>query len=201
MADLDRIRRFSLSTALVLLTLSIAGVALEPDARISPMGFPLRLTRPNLLPIGIAVAVFYGMVRFYYYGIMLGTSPYRKRRDILDSLYAEGAGSGKRVPLYFGPTKFRTTPWHWDRERVESRAAEIPSSFPKFAGARVSATVVSDTFTDENGEPCSSYAVELQIPVRCRIAALVQDLDYAAPVWFTFLALLLFVFQLSRTAA
>lgn len=199
MAELERLRRFSLSMALILLTLAIAGVTLEPGARISPLGFPLQLARPDLLPIGIAVAAFYGMIRFLYYGVMLGTSPYRKRRDILDSLYAEGKGPGKNVRSYFGPTRFTTTPRHWDRDRVERQAAEIPNSFPKFAGARVSVTVVSDTVADEAGDPLPSHAVELEIPVRCRLAALFQDLDYTAPVWVPLLALLFFAAQITRT--
>lgn len=183
--------------ALVLVTLTVAGATLEPDARVLPLGLPLRLSRPEFLPVGLALGTVYGMLRFYYYGIMLATSPYRKRRDILDSLYPEGAGPGERAPLYFGPTRFRTTPWHWDRDRVGRQAEEFPKAFPKFAGARVSANVVSDTFFDERGQPDVSHAVELVIPVRCRIAAVLQDLDYTAPVWAPLIAVMFFMWQLA----
>jgi hypothetical protein len=42
---------------------------------------------------------------------------------------------------------------------------------------------VSDQFFDDKGELHNSFAVAVTIPVRCRLAALMEDLDYTSPVW------------------
>jgi hypothetical protein len=37
---------------------------------------------------------------------------------------------------------------------------------------------------DQDGDEYISWHVMVTIPLRCRLAALFQDLDHSAPVWF-----------------
>ncbi len=144
------------------------------------------------------MAAAYAALRFYYYAIMLGTSPYRARRDILDKLYADGAPPGSRIPMYFGPSKFTTSPWYQDHGRVEEQAEVLRGAFPKFAGGRVIAEPTSNEGTDEQGETYLSWAVDCRIPVRCRIAGLIEDLDYTIPIWLNLAGLTWFAWQVLR---
>ncbi len=209
---LGRIRRFGLTAGLLLITYVAAGITVEPNAGISAYGVTFRISRPNLLPAGLALASLYGAARFYYYGFMLATSPYRKRRDLIDGLRVHSDEfrqkgktrksviftSGREIAMYWGPQKFSTSPLHYDRELIEKRAAAFDNAFPKFAGARASTQVVAYSSTDEDGEPRSSYCVDVVVPRRCRVAAIFEDIDYAAPVWLNALSLLFFVWSLVR---
>lgn len=210
-ADLGRLRRFALTAALVLLTYELAGINIEPNARISVFGVPFRVSRPDLLPVGLALASLCTAARFYYYGLMLATSPHRRRRDLIDDLtvhsdeFIQPDGSvkigifphGREIPMYWGPRKFSKGPWHWDKALVEKHAAAFDNAFPKFARARAHAKVVTEMFTGPDGEEHPSHSVEVEVPVRCRVAALYEDLDYTAPVWLNTVALLLYVARLT----
>jgi len=196
---LGRLRRFGLAAGLLLITYVAAGVTVDPNTRISAFGVPFSVSRPNLLPVGLALASLYGAVRFYYYGYMLATSPRRKRRDLIDGLLVGGDEYGKpgsKVWMYWGPQKFTVSPWHSDRAVMEKRAGAFKNAFPKFAGARTSTRIVSDTFTSDDGEPHQSFSAEVVVPRRCRVAAVFEDVDYSAPVWLNALALLLFAWTL-----
>jgi hypothetical protein len=210
--DLDKLRRFALATALVLVSYELAGITIEPHALISVLGVPFRVSRPDLLPAGLAVASLCSAARFYYYGLMLGTSPHRRRRDLIDELmvhsdeYIRPDGSpkidpfahGQEIWMYWGPRKFGAKVWRYDREIMEKRAAAFDNAFPKFAGARSSAKVVHEISYNPDGDEYTSYNVEVIVPLRCRIAALFEDIDYTAPVWLNALALLLFVWTVAQ---
>ncbi len=116
-SDLGRLRRFALTAAVLLFTYTVAGIVLEPDAKLTVFGVPFHVARPDLLPIGLACASVWGLVRFYYYGMMLGRSPYRIRRELLDDLLVRPTAveigifpRGDTVPMYFGATTFETSP-------------------------------------------------------------------------------------------
>jgi len=182
--------------ALILVTWAMAGVDLDQPLRVSPFGLPFRIGKPDLLPLGIALAVLYGSLRYYYYAIMLSASPYRRRRDLLDQLRGEDQtlGPSPRPGMYIGPSDFTSTPWRDDYKAVDTLGEEIKASFPKFARARVTAERMRDARLDEEGT--AFYALKMHIPARCRLAALVQDIDYTSPVWFSALALGMWVTSL-----
>ncbi len=192
--DMEKLRRFFLAIALVTITYSVAGISLEPNSGLSLFGLTFRVARPDWLPIGLIIASFYGMISFYYYGFMLKKSPYRVRRDIMDGLDAWEPDfiPGKKVPVYVGPTEFQTSPWHTDREKIEKYVLNFPEAFPKFARARVSAQVLSRQSCDEDGDVYTVYAAKVVIPIRCRLAALFQDVDYSSPIWLNIVALVIF---------
>jgi hypothetical protein len=163
--DLNQLRRFALAMGLLLLTSIIAGVTLDGDLRVSPFGIPFRIARPDLVPLGLALAAVYGLARYYYYGIMLAVSPYRARRDVLDELHAEGARPNAKVGVYLGPTKFSSRVWTDERDKVERLAERLPAVFPKFVGARASARVSGSRHVDEDGDSYVTWGVEAVIPV------------------------------------
>lgn len=188
-AELWRLRRFSLGAGLVLFTWSLAGIALSPEPRITPFGLPLLIAEPRLLPVGLALAAAYGAVRYFYYAISLGPSPFRVRRDLLDRL--RGRSPTQSISRFERPrtylnrlTKLAATPWTSDYMEMEQLAAEFRAAFPKFALARVQAKVKGDTLFDDDGDEHRVYSLDVTIPMRCQLAAMLQDIDYTAPVWF-----------------
>jgi hypothetical protein len=192
--DLERLRRFALTAALILFTYLVADITPAPDTRIPVFGVPFQFGRPDLLPAGFALAAFYGCVKFYYYGMMLTTSPYRARRDALDALTAEWPKSsvrallGKDIYMYFGATTFSFEKAYIDnREEMERRGNELEKLFPKFLRARVKVEIPSRAVweMDQNGEPIfhEICTLNVTIPKRCRLAAFFEDADYTAPVW------------------
>lgn len=191
---IEKLRRFSLVMAMVLLTYSLAGVSLGPDAQVLVAGLALKVSRPALLPIGFVLASLYGLLSYYYYAFMLAVSPYRARRDIIDQLnsWAPNFISGRKVHLYFGPTEFETSAWHTDRKEVERYIEQFPNAFPKFARARASVNLISDRNLNKDGDVYLTYAAKVTIPIRCRVAAIFQDIDYSLPVWINCIALIVF---------
>src|SRR5262245_22392127 len=86
--DLDRLRRFAIGAAVVLILYSLAGVELEQNAKATVFGIPFVIRRRDLLPAGLMLVCVYALVRFYYYGMMLAHSPQRRRKDLLYRSYS-----------------------------------------------------------------------------------------------------------------
>lgn len=187
--DTERLRRFALAVGLILIAYVAAGVELEAGATISVLGLPFVVRTPELLPLGLMLASAYGLVRFFYYGFMLGLSPQQHRKDLLRKLYASGGHGTYEGSVIFGPAKYSTTPSTQDRIAVEAELCEIINAFPKVWRTRVHGTVEPFQTTDENGEIYVLYSAEVKIPVGCRVGALLQDLDYSAPIWLNIVAL------------
>lgn len=199
--DIEKLRRFALAVALILLTYSVAGVSLKPGSGISVMGLIFEVSRPGLLPIGLVIASICAMIRFYYYGFMLKKSPYCLRHDAIDNLgdpryMRRKNAKGKivnRVPVYLGPSKFETSIWEQSKEKAEEYCSRFPEVFPKFAGARSSAKIRPEQSFNEEGEPAGiRYTVDVEIPIRCRIAAVFEDIDYSSPIWLNLISLAIF---------
>jgi hypothetical protein len=198
--DLEKLRRFSLVVALVVITYSVAGIRLEPNTGISVIGMTFKVSRPDLLPIGLVMASVYALLRFYYYGFMHKKSPYRVRRDALDGLEnphpRTSRSKGNKISVYFGQiTTFDSSISMSDREKVETYCDEFPNLFPKFARAKASARLVSKQYHNEEGEPYVSYTAKVEIPIRCRLVAIFQDIDYSSPIWLNLLALSTFFYR------
>ncbi|MEN6488184.1 MAG: hypothetical protein ABFD66_04765 [Smithella sp.] len=190
--DLEKLRRFSLVVALILLTYSLAGIKMIPDANICFSGLPFKVSRPGLLPIGLIIASLCAIGRFYYYGFMLKKSPYRVRRDILDSMDLR-YNKVKKVPTYIGSIEFKTNISRPDRESAEKYVSDFPDAFPKVAGARPSMKIKSSEFIGEDGDNYISYDVNIVIPALCIHAAIFQDIDYSSPIWLNLASLIIFI--------
>lgn len=77
--DLEKLRRFALAVGLILITYSIAAVELATGETIHPLGLPLKINRPEYLGIGLAIASFWGMARYFYYALLGTRLALRKR--------------------------------------------------------------------------------------------------------------------------
>lgn len=196
LSELSKLRRFGLAVGTILLSWTFAGVTLPGSATISPLGFPLNIARPELLPLGLALAGAYAALRYFYYAIALGSSPYRIRRDLLDQLLivdSKTKGPFHTPHTYFGASTFTSTPWWSDHAHVKRLADQIRKAFPKFGFRRVQAKVTSGESMNEDGDVEVSYALDVVIPARCRAAAALQDLDFTAPAWFPLLSIVIWV--------
>lgn len=199
--DLDRLRRLPLATGVILLTWSLAGVTLDSPSRVVPLGIPLVITRPELLPAGLALAAFYGAIRYHYYALMLALSPFRSRQDILDQLSSGKSTASRKIHSYWGPREFESSTSYSDPAPAQSAADAVAAAFPKFARGRVRSWLRPGFDVDEHGDEYTSWTVATVIPRRCRLAALFQDFDYAAPVWFPSLAIAAYVLRTFGPAA
>ena len=202
-SDLERLRRFSLTVALIILTYSLAGIVPKTQPDISLIGLKFTVSRVNWLPIGLVIASIYATIRFYYYGFMLNRSPYGVRRDALDHMYCdepEYTIHEKKVPIYWGPTRFTAHICSTDREEAEEYVKNFPQIFPRFAGGKPSMNIISFPVATQppKGEAyeATAYEVKVLIPIRCKAAALIQDFDYSASVWLNLGALALFFLRL-----
>ncbi len=193
--DIDRLRRLPLTTGLLLLTWSAAAVSIVAPANVQILGLPFSIGRPELLPIGLAVAAVYGGLRYYYYAMMLELSPYRRRRDLLDGLWAKGTKKPGLSGTYWGPIAFEGSRSFGKSSEAEAYGKEVALAFPKFAGARVTSRAEYRPGVDQDGDEYTSFEVFLNIPVRCRAAALLQDLDYSSPAWLPLSSVLLYVLR------
>jgi len=194
--DIEKLRRFSLVVALIILTYSVAGISLSPDAAISVIGLTFKVSRPGLLPIGLVMASIYAVIRFYYYGFMLKKSPYRVRRNVIDTLHCRKRkyfGGKRKVPTYLGPTEFWASLWVSNRKEAEEYINNFPEVFPKFALARPLMKIEGSKTCNEDGEnERMQYDVQVIIPIRCRVTAIAQDIDYASPIWLNLVSLAVF---------
>lgn len=183
MPDLEKMRRFSLLAAIVLFVYSAAGIQPEQAGKISLLGFPFTISSTELIPIGLVALSVYALVRFYYYGMMLYSTPFKIRRDLIKKLHAEDGYGTYKGSVYFGPNRFSTTPLVHERTDVEPQVEKIIAAFPKLGRRRPEGKIVSHQVTDEDGEPYTVWEAQLSIPVTCRLAAFFQDVDYTAPIW------------------
>jgi hypothetical protein len=193
-AELWRLRRFALGSGLVLFTWGLAGVKLGSQPQLTVLGLPFVVERADLIPFGLAAAACYAALRYFYYAVSFGPSPYRVRRDILDQFRGRqrhGKPGPFPTPGTYADrlTEISASPWRDSREHMEKLANDLRNSFPKFGLARVKAEVKGEASHTPDGESFVSYTVEASIPVRCRIAAILQDIDYTAPIWFPLLAI------------
>jgi hypothetical protein len=207
LGQLEKLRKFALTAALILITYRVAGITVKPNAEITAMGIPFVIKRLGLLPFGVALASFFGMLRFLYYGMALGTSPYRKRRTLIDNLIVhfderiDKTGrpilgpfpGGQTIWMYWGARKFSWPFSTEDKDAVEKRATAFDNAFPKALWARTSARAVREENPsyDEAGDEHYFYDLEVIIPIRCRLAAIFEDLDYSSPVWLNIVALVI----------
>jgi hypothetical protein len=89
--DIESLRKFSLITAILLFSYSVAGIEFVIGERASILGLPFTISNPDILDYGLIIISVYGLVRFYYYGIMFYSTHFRTRRDLLSGLHAERA--------------------------------------------------------------------------------------------------------------
>lgn len=191
--DIERLRKFSLATALLLFAYVAAGVTLPTGAQVSVLGIPFVIARPEYLLRALILASVYGLVRYFYYGVMLHDTPHRRRKDLLGKLHPSGGHGTYGGSVFFGPSTYSTTPSTPDRASVEEELENVIESFPKVWSLRATGTIEHQMVCDVDSEPYPIFSANITVPVICRLTALMQDIDYTAPVWLNLLAFLFVV--------
>lgn len=166
--SIQKLRRFSLIFGLILFTYSIAGVELETPARISPLGIPFILRRADLLGYGLLLGSLYGLLRYWYYAILIGLSPRRARKAILSGTFTDG--SAPRFESSSGA-------------EVERARKEIERYFPLLP---LQKNRIEFTLSSEEG------IVLNDVPLSSKILSLIHDIDYYSPIWVNLVAISVF---------
>ena len=78
--DLPKLRRFALTIGLILFVYSIAGVELDPNETIKPLGLPFKIKQPGLIGLGLLITSIYASARYWYFAMQATFSPLYERR-------------------------------------------------------------------------------------------------------------------------
>lgn len=159
--DIWKIRRLALAVAVILITIILASVEIETPAKISPLGIPLLIKRPDLLTIGLVIVSVYSSLRYVYYGFLAQPSPMRIRRQLK-------TGNLLKFPMPFEPIKY-----------VEMVTNEIEKQFPRFGNKKV-------TYHATAGEHTK---VTVSIPPIIHVLCWIENVDYTLPIWANVAAL------------
>lgn len=171
--ELPKLRRAALGLALVAAVLVSAGVTIEKDAALPVLGLKVRLDRADLIPLAVVVAGLYCAVRYFYYGFMATPSPHRRRRALLERMRPVGG-------YLFGSQRMRSLRYSGYTD-AEGLANGIKQLWPRVLGLAPSAAVEEEPFPYDGTLQDFYFAVSI-IPWQCKVAALLEDLDYATPV-------------------
>jgi len=215
--DLEKLRRFCLTSALVLTTYLWADITLATNQAVTILGVPMTVKRSDLLPAGLAMACLLGALRFIYYGFLRTDSPYRIRRDRMNRLIAfSGSTPGKIVRDLYGDQREMSADYELSQgdtvllEELPQYTLAGKHLWMYFGQSEIrlrrlftdplrDVSELVDAFPKYRNARASidNSAVPgrealLTIPFRCRTSALFEDLDYSAPVWLNAFALLLY---------
>lgn len=177
--DLQKLRRFSLALGVILFSFAVMGlkpvVTKEGETRINLPLIDFRIDKPNLIPIGIALGSAWGMVLYWYYGLMIQRAPWRHRREILSN---HKLSSDENYSVTF--------PSEAEADHFLNQLSEI---FPRFLN-RETITEVGivrgPVVMDDRHE---GVHVVFGLSGRQRFAAWFQDFDFYSPIWVNTIAL------------
>ncbi len=169
--EITRLRRFSLAFGLLLVTFSVAGVEIDSPATISPLGIPLVLKRPGLLGIGLVLGSVYSLLRYWYYGILVGLSPRRARKRLENGTLTDGSIT---INGSIGINSIQ----HFHEEARR----QVDRYFPTIPGW-------AEPQTDVTGDSGGFHIRITTVPFYIRILALLHDVDYYAPIWVNLIAI------------
>lgn len=180
--DLQKLRRFALVIALLLITYVFAGIKLK-EGEVSPFGLTFTIDRPELLPIGLVFASLYSIARYWYYGLMRGMNPMKARKCLL---------SGRTVRPIGAITYSSSDDWQTRCSEVQRGILEEVLQY--FPNVDIEAEYLNIGFDSEKG-----LLLCFTPPKRIRALAWVEDVDYTAPIWLNIGALGIMFNQLLRS--
>jgi hypothetical protein len=154
--DTIKLRRFALFIGFISITYSFAGIEIDTPSKIQPLGIPLVIKRPDYLPIGLALASLYCVLRYLYFGYFVQISPTRARRMLK-----------KGSPVH-APTLGISL-----EDFTEHIANEVERYFPSIGKVEASYE------TSQSGGQCN---VTIKIPRIVKVLSFAEDVDYALPV-------------------
>lgn len=165
--DLQRMRRLCIILSLILITYAAAAVKLDVGQTISPLGIPLTINNPELLGIGLVAATVYALLRFILYGLVKNLSPRRFRKVLME----ERSGNS------FSDYKYKL----FQGESRTDIIRELNEAFPSLGSKGVG---IVEPETDQD-----RLFVEYSLPKYSHELAMVHDIDYLAPIWFSVFAI------------
>ncbi|MEE9189642.1 MAG: hypothetical protein V3U16_02615 [Candidatus Neomarinimicrobiota bacterium] len=178
--DLYRTRRFTLILSLILISYSIAGVTLNVENGISPIGIPLNISNPNLLGIGLAIACIYGIFQYGYFYIMMSLSPRKARKRVYEGLLPDGTNYSKT-----------------DKKYIEEVQKALDEYFPRVYNQKeILFNVVQDPEYSDKGVPESTshfLAKDFKISCITKVLYYIEDLYFYAPIWLPIVAITMFI--------
>jgi len=166
--DLQKLRRFALIIGLVLISYSLAGVELKQNEPFTPLGLPLVISRPNLVPIALILASVYTAARFFFYGVLIAGTPKRRLEELTQQLEQRV----NKVQLA------------WTQEEIE-KIEDIKEALKSVVPSPWSRTHVIDSF-GSNLPALEDFLNKL--PWKYGVAMFVQNSDYVSPVWVNIVA-------------
>jgi hypothetical protein len=175
--NLEKLRRFSLTTALILITYVSAGLNINPSQAVALFGVPITIRRPNLIIVGVMIAAAYGTIRYVYYAFFHRRSPRKCRKRFLSKFEPTQQPGVYRAKLAF------TT------NEIEILKGELPGIFPELVNVTPLIPI--------EGEPKADDRVILFVPPEIRKASWFEDFDYSAPVWLNVIALVLSILSVA----
>lgn len=190
--DLQKLRRFSLALGVILFSYVVAGFDPVRDADgEATVNLPLvefKIGNPDYIPIGLVVASVWGLVLFWYYGLMLQRAPWRHRREVLRE--AKRLNNGHIYEARFS---------------AEGEALgflnRLRPLFPRFlnretlmyvggvSGRRITKHAEKLGETAEFEQTKEGCSVVFGVSGRQLAVAWFQDFDFYAPIWVNAIAL------------
>jgi len=161
--DLEKIRRFSLVVALLLLTYSFA-IEFVATEHISPLGLPFIVKHPEYIPIALILASFYSALRFLFYGYIVNASPRRRRIQLME--YFKEYKTSDRT---------HESKLELDGSIIRQLISDINVFLPR-------ATYDLSLFKDRG-------RLFIRISKLQWLYTILVDIDYAAPIWVSAFAL------------
>jgi len=174
---IEKLRRFSLTFGLILLTYSIAGIKLTTPINISPFGISFTIERPELLGYGLVIGTIYGAIRYFYYALLISLPSAEARKKLLSGKLINGfCIYNDGTPLEKTITKF-----------INDATIEVEKYFPVLPWKE------KILVKEHRQDPYIFHKFEISSSTKMLVR--LQDLDYYLPIWFSIISLLIFMFK------
>jgi len=172
--DIEKLRRFSLASGLVLITYFAAIVEPSSPVIFSVLGTQFRILNPKYIPIGIILASVYGMVRFILYGVFIERSPSKIRRQLRSKPIAKG----------YYEIVMRS------KDEIGKVLKQLAYVYPTINKDNNNIKI-SSTFENQISNPSELWSIFYKPTKKAIILGRFHDIDYFAPIWLNSAALIL----------
>jgi hypothetical protein len=178
--ELEKLRRFCLTIALILITYVASGTKIDTLHSASVLGLPLTITRPHLILLGLVLMSVCSVARYWYYGFLHVRSPRKHRKKFMARFHKTKE-----------PEMYRLAPVAV--EDYEALRSELPSVFPEL---RKHGAALTHSSVEHSAAGRYVKDAVLYVPRRVQRAAWFEDIDYSAAIWLNLVALPLAIIQI-----
>lgn len=192
--NLEKIRRFSLASGIILITYYAALVEISSPLSLSVLGIPFKIKNPNYISIGVILCSFLSMLRFMFYGTLIKRAPYTIQRKLTLNKCADTHSDGTKT--FINLLKGETYEYEivcYSEEDYKTYYDELESVFPHIAHGN---GVKGDTIND--GTESNKFKVgyiHFNITRKTRILSFFLNVDYTAPIWLNAIAIIFALYR------